>query len=205
MKTSFRSTGVSWGRLAVVLLVPLAQGCATTRYLADRGNDAADIMTCTVGAGLGAKARVGPVQIGVLVNRDVTGLRGGQFRWWPIADEKSLFSSTCEFDYLVISGDFFADTFPDIRQKLYSAGGGPLIKDVLPSARQRIPGRPYYYTQIEVVGGLLGSVRLGLNPGEVADFLLGWFGVDIFSDDIGRLSEARQDPPRLQPDNGVRR
>jgi hypothetical protein len=114
---------------------------------------------------------------------------------WPIDDEHSLFSSACEFDYLVISGDFFADTRPDVRQKLYSAGGGPLIKDVLPSAKQRIPGRPYYYTQIEVVGGLLGSLRLGVNPGELADFLLGWFGVDFFHDDIGRLPQTARSRP----------
>jgi hypothetical protein len=103
-----------------------------------------------------------------------------------------MFSSLCEFDYLVISGDFFTDTRPDVRQKLYSAGGGPLIKEVLPSAHQRIPGRPYYYTQIEVVGGLFGSLRLGVNPGELADFLFGWFGVDFFHDDIGRLTQPDQ-------------
>jgi hypothetical protein len=192
MKRLLRTARVTWRRLAAVLLILLAQGCASGRFLADRGNDASDIITCTVGVGFGVKARVGPVQVGALVNRDVTGLRGGQFRLWPIGDEYSMFSSLCEFDYLVISGDFFTDTRPDVRQKLYSAGGGPLIKEVLPSAHQRIPGRPYYYTQIEVVGGLFGSLRLGVNPGELADFLFGWFGVDFFHDDIGRLTQPDQ-------------
>jgi hypothetical protein len=41
----------------------------------------------------------------------------------------------------------------------------------------------HYYSQIEVVVGLGPSVRLGFNPGEFLDFLLGWFGVSIYGDD----------------------
>ena len=45
--------------------------------------------------------------------------------------------------------------------------------------RQSIP----YYTQVEVVLGLGSHLRLGLNPGELLDFVLGWTTIDIFGDD----------------------
>ncbi len=32
--------------------------------------------------------------------------------------------------------------------------------------------------------GLGGTLRLGFNPGELLDFLLGWFTIDIYNDDI---------------------
>jgi hypothetical protein len=41
-----------------------------------------------------------------------------------------------------------------------------------------------YYTQIEVVGGFIGTLRVGINPGEMADLLLGIFGLDIYKDDL---------------------
>ena len=42
----------------------------------------------------------------------------------------------------------------------------------------------YYYAQMEAVIGLGPSIRLGFNPGEVLDFVLGWFTIDIFNDDL---------------------
>ncbi len=40
-----------------------------------------------------------------------------------------------------------------------------------------------FYTQIEVMGGFLFSVRAGFNVGELLDFILGWGGIDIYQDD----------------------
>jgi hypothetical protein len=51
---------------------------------------------------------------------------------------------------------------------------------------------PAAYTQIEVSGGVLVSFRLGFNPGEIVDFVLGWFGADIYGDDLSRRA-SRQD------------
>lgn len=94
----------------------------------------------------------------------------------------------------IYSADFFSDRRPDTRGKLFSAGGYPLIKTVAPNLPPGTEVRlHYYYTQIEIVAALLGSVRLGLNPGEFADFVLGWFGVDFFHDDIGKLREPAPD------------
>ncbi len=43
-----------------------------------------------------------------------------------------------------------------------------------------------YFTAIEVEAGLGLTVRLGVNPGELVDLVLGLFTIDIYRDDIGR-------------------
>ena len=54
-------------------------GCASTgRYFVDRGRDAADVFTLTVGTGLGAGVRAGPAHIGLLLHQDRIGLMGGR-------------------------------------------------------------------------------------------------------------------------------
>jgi hypothetical protein len=59
----------------------MISGCATP-YLVDRRRDAADIVTVTAGMGGGAKARVGPVQVGFWGCHDIVGLRGGTVGFW---------------------------------------------------------------------------------------------------------------------------
>jgi hypothetical protein len=41
-----------------------------------------------------------------------------------------------------------------------------------------------YFTQIEGVVALGPSIRLGLNIGELLDFVVGWAGLDIYGDDL---------------------
>ena len=43
---------------------------------------------------------------------------------------------------------------------------------------------PSYYNQIEAVIGVGPSLRLGFNPGELLDFILGWTTIDIYKDDL---------------------
>lgn len=45
-------------------------------------------------------------------------------------------------------------------------------------------GHLYRVTQIEVAGGVGRTIRLGFNPGEFLDFILGWTTLDIFDDDL---------------------
>jgi len=47
--------------------------------MADRGRDAADVFTLTIGTGAGGKIRVGPIQLAAVENADLVGLRAGQF------------------------------------------------------------------------------------------------------------------------------
>ena len=40
--------------------------------------------------------------------------------------------------------------------------------------------------QIDLTVALGLSLRVGFNPAELLDFVLGWFGSDILDDDVGR-------------------
>ncbi|MBE7438373.1 MAG: hypothetical protein HS115_07975 [Spirochaetales bacterium] len=46
----------------------------------------------------------------------------------------------------------------------------------------------YYYTQLEITLGLYAGLKIGLNLGELLDFLLGFVGIDIMADDAPYLS-----------------
>ena len=49
------------------------------------------------------------------------------------------------------------------------------------------------FTQIEILFGLGITFRLGFNPGELIDFLLGWSTVDIYHDDIGKKTNLTKE------------
>ena len=63
----------------ILLLAILCSGCSSTGYMANRGRDAADIFTLTLGAGMGVKVRVGPAMLAANQNSDLIGLRSGKF------------------------------------------------------------------------------------------------------------------------------
>ncbi len=50
-------------------------------------------------------------------------------------------------------------------------------------AKEGLPFLPTW-THIEVAAALGVGFRLGFNPGELLDFLLGFFGVDLYGDDL---------------------
>ena len=176
--------------LAVLLAATVLSGCASP-YMVDRGRDAADIFTATVGVGGGARARVGPVHAGVVpFNVGSYGLRGGTW------DNDFSGITYAEQDYLLLplSELGFASTAfnPDSnvateRGKGFCAGSRiPFVTTDVSSPRDAHTKRhPYsYYTQMEVTAGLIFTVNLGFNPGELLDFMLGWTTLDIFDDDI---------------------
>ena len=59
-----------------------------------------------------------------------------------------------------------------------------------------------YFTQIDITCAALVGVHVGFNPGELVDFLLGWFGLDICNDD---LSVARQEKKARKKKEGLER
>lgn len=168
---------------ALAIVVTLT-GCSTS-YMTNRCRDAADIVTIGVGAGLGAKARVGPIQIGLLDEFGLIALRGGAVGDGIIAcnDHQYLVTGEEHFHPVVsigLTGTKFKDTVFAARGKTFQAGGSyPFWSHVA-----QCESAPYYYTQLELVGALLGSVRVGVNPGELVDFALGWTAIDIYGDDI---------------------
>ena len=49
-----------------------------------------------------------------------------------------------------------------------------------------------------MAGGLGLTARLGFNPGELADFIVGWFGSDLYDDD-GEWRELKTRAPATAP------
>jgi len=184
----------------LVIFTSCMTGSTSPRdYFVNRGRDAADIFTATVGMGAGAKVRVGPINLGAFANIDMGGLRGGQY--------KNSFSSDFnpnDLTLTVISLEKFEPYPLDVcmeRKKFFVSQGYAGITlagtdarnyrfkngNVFPPSfaeptwtKEIIP----YYTQIEAAIGLGGTLRLGFNPGELFDFILGWTTLDIFNDDI---------------------
>ena len=173
MKTSFYLLGFP------VLILAVLSGCAQRPgYFADRGRDAADIFTATAGYGLGAKAELGPLQIGLIGDRDLWGLRGGAVDSF---DKTENWEASVVFTTVL----HFSPENPSVEERgkeLCLGSVGPILVEQASSKGSENDGS--YYTQIEVAAGAGLNLRLGVNPGEMLDFALGWFGVDIYGADI---------------------
>ena len=163
----------------------VATGCSTP-YMVDRARDAADIFTATTGMGAGAKARVGPVQLGAIANADMLGLRGGKCGdvvWYE----------TCTRDVLAPwprkDGMFGEERFAHEAKRDVTNTRGKDFAATAPLPVLGFSKQPEYYTQIDIVIGVLGSLRLGFNPGELLDFILGWTTLDIYGDDLKETEE----------------
>jgi len=197
---------------ALIVLIGLGGmvGCSTSGYLGNRGRDAADVFTATVGFGVGAKARIGPIQTGALGVFEGVGLRGGCFGG---ASGRQKFSFAGEHVFIVAGAEDTGSTeeIADLRDKTYRTEAHfPFI--ATPKVHKVYQGEgsgskyPYnhttqvsgfcesYYTQIEVVGALGPSIRLGVNPGELLDFVLGWTTLDIYGDDLTKIIPKQ--PPK---------
>lgn len=222
-----RTSRVSWGLLLLSAAVAVGSGCRSTGYLAQRRRDLADVATASVGLGLGAKARLGPVHLTPLLwCTDVAGLRGGEwFRspgldatvahppeevgalWWSCS-VWDLPAGCADRDRLRARGKAHLAAPPYLppAAELYD-----ILSDTPPFLSIPIQAWPAeglavtryplsYHSQIELNLALAGSLRLGLNPGEFADFLLGWFRVDIYRDDLWDVPPAQaRETPILQP------
>lgn len=192
----------------VGLIALVAGGCATPRnYLHDRTNDALDVFTVTGGKGVGAAVRCGPVHVGLLGYRDACGVIGGHVMV-PSSGDLEMESYWVDPLIGVPTGDGFltgeqklwayASGEMKMRAKCYSARGQTLpfimtpgrayecyVRSSPATALSKYPH--YYWSQVEVAVGLWWGVRLGFNPGELLDFLSGWFGADMYGDDLDGL------------------
>ncbi|HBF33348.1 TPA: hypothetical protein DDW35_02165 [Candidatus Sumerlaeota bacterium] len=176
--------------VVVLALALLTAGCASnSTYWNDRKRDALDIVTLTVGVGAGAKAQVGPLNNGLSLIVDRMGLRSGTF---GITKPSQGCWDTSGSDLLLLSMD--SCYWPGDRRtdaKNYSSGS--IFCFPFPPMRNFYANRDAldrsfcsnlpYYTRLEVCGGFIGTLRVGINPGELLDFLLGWTTLDIYQDD----------------------
>ena len=184
--------------LAATLLLAtalLASGCAT--YVRDRVADAGDIFTATVGTGIGVTAKAGPVHTGLGYGVDLYGLRGGELgSFVPSAPE----------DEWPLSGDmaFILSAFggfaphqhrPYARGKAYASQYlqtgklWPFLDPPWDPDAECHPAIDPQWTQIDLSVGLIASVRLGFNPGELLDFIMGLAGLDLYGDDLAGSKE----------------
>jgi hypothetical protein len=203
-KLLYKAKWILVAQVAGVVLSALCSGCATSGYMGDRIRDAGDIFTATVGKGAGVKARIGPVGTGLFVNKDIAGLRGGtlfrikedaQFKpydFTSIIPKLYMFPIFIE-DRLTLTGE------SKLRHKDFEAIGiiVPLVSWV--DEPNNSSTKWAYNTQIEVAVGLGGTLRLGLNPGELVDFALGWTTIDIYNDDIEKIADKMPKDTACKP------
>ena len=58
-----------------------------------------------------------------------------------------------------------------------------------------------HWTQIDLSLGLVATLKVGFNPGELLDFILGWTTLDIFSDDLeARYKKHEESNQRMETD-----
>ena len=140
----------------------------------------------------------------IQVHVDMWGLRGGQFgnvAWYEIATRDGLLPVPADWlgNPMTGAGLFGEERFTCARQRGVPWKRG---KDFLAGAPLPFLGlatQPEYYTQIDVVLGILGTVRFGFNPGELIDFILGWSTLDIYRDDSKTLSSIQTAHDRRPP------
>ncbi len=185
--------------LHIVALIAFAfgvSGCASTRaYVSDRGHDAADILTLTVGHGLGgAKVQAGPIAIGAYQNMDWMGLRGGEAFAFPDSHHAG-WDAWFPFPVIPLDwGNMAGVEMWDGGMRSFERGKNIGYLSPYPfwigGLAERGWRSPYPY-QIDAAVGLGITIRAGVNPAEFVDFLLGWIGFDIFNDDLAsrRLKE----------------
>lgn len=172
-------------------------GCATMKgYIADRNRDAADIITLTVGTGLGLKVRASSLHVGLLTAVDEAGLRGGEFY---SSMSNHYFMAFSDFEIILLGFEEFyqRDSISGLRGKHYHASGFPIWTYVhADSWQEKLP----YYTDIQLVAGLFKHIRIGINPGELLDFILGLTTIDIFNDDLKKRKQKEESNKRLDRD-----
>ena len=178
----------------LALAAVLASGCASP-YWQNRRADAADVFTATIGVGLGATARIGPLHAGLGGNFDLYGIEAGKVGELGntgalVLDSGGHFAGDAS---LIAWGTSRIDLLGEGHargKQVYSDRGSfgriPFWNPPTPESQN-----PARWTQIEVAVGLLGGLRLGFNPGELLDFVLGFFGIDIYGDD---LASAEPEP-----------
>jgi hypothetical protein len=175
----------------------------------DRGRDAMDVFTLTIGSGGGAKVRAGPLQVGALRNIDLAGVRAGRafVNGNGLAENEDICAPypLTGFGYRNYGAYWARESFGFGHDRFCPEPGrvaeqrGKTVRASGPFPLVFVDRGPSYYTQMEAAAGLGVTLRLGLNPGEWIDFLVGWFRIDLFADDIEAGPGPPHEPERRAP------
>lgn len=182
-----------------------AAGLGSCTYLAGRTRDLRDVVTLDFGVGFGLGID------GQLTDACHTGLGGGQYYVWQLGhpslkgSDSALAGLQSNFAWLAhrSNGPLMA---PDHQGWLWNAAlwsawfavpphGYDARGDASVLPLSQCAEAPWWNAADVDVGLQLlpVSLRVGFRPGELLDFLLGWFGYDLLGDDGGP-------PPRCWPE-----
>jgi len=176
-----------------VLLLVLLLSATSCTYAVDRLRDAADILTLTFGTGDGVQARVGPLTTGLMFNEGNTGLQHGTFTSWKTNKRQSMMLAFMGMEMWQPQVDPDEPQIAEQRNKACRE----LIQYAWTAETKPDTSVPTpYWTNVEAQVGVIFSIQAGFNIGELADFALGWFGIDFYGDDIaGQQKEPEQATP----------
>lgn len=179
----------SLARLSLLIAGLVSTTGCSALYLQQRKRDAADIFTLTAGLGVGGKARFGPIQTGLVYQKDAVGLRSGA----SFASGPSWKMGANEVGGWDLQAVYFGGEMPNQGELVSERGKDFDVWNMFvptgwweTDTMAKVPC--HYLTQIEVNGGAGLGLRLGVNPGELLDFVLGWATLDLFKDDVPRTT-----------------
>ena len=165
--------------LVILLTLLFLNGCTTAGYFANRLHDGLDVLSLTAGIGVGAKVSVGPAYLNTfcIYHRDIVGLRYGDF-----------ISQAGESQDSEIGSWFGLGQSWHTRTKLQrSRDKAPeYLFTEIPFVMSRVRGAQSDPLALDIVLGFGPSVRFGINPLEITDFIFGWTTLDIVKDDVQR-------------------
>jgi len=193
-KHTLLATSIRLLALAALTLA-VCVACAPNDYLLNRGRDAADIVTFTIGNGGGCTARMGPIHAGLYFGEDRGGLKGGELGW-----SRQYSVSNFTLDPLLVFPNpggpplrFWQEGWDggwsrlywsedrrsmmhlsSIRHKDYVVDGNvpfiavPKLSEIDRNAGFRYP--TYFLTQTELAVGMVKTVRIGVNAGNSLTF-----------------------------------
>ena len=177
-------------KMLALLVSALAFSSCT--YGANRWNDFKDVVTVDFGTGLGVKGRISYIGTGLIVNKDRFGLREGNIGSWNGEETQSY-----ETDLIFYrGGDFRTPLAPEVieRRKESYGNTGWVVWD-MPTKE----GMNWHWvSQVEASAGLGISARLGLNPLEAIDFILGFTTLDFYGDDTAISEDEKEEAEKAE-------
>jgi len=166
-------------------IAALLVGCASTKtYFGNRGRDARDMMNLGAELGsVGASAQAGPIMTGAIFTAP-----GNEANGWGLVNRGLGRYEYGDWQAIVIGYKCSGTKAPrgrdcGTRQIACFADGTELFGTS--------GSCPYAMGQVEARVGMGIGLHAGVHMGEIADFFLGWFGIDIFNDDLEAKKKKR--------------
>jgi len=165
-------------------------GCTTCPK---RTNDFKDIFDFSIPRGFGAHVHASLLGLGLGYNQTMFGLEDGFFYTTDLRTNCMPFivspqlNAPNELGLILIN--FHANALDNLGPAFYS---NYKLFGIIPSGPDgKAKLSKSYYTKITASATFGYGVKIGFNPGEFLDFLLGWVGVDIYNDDSTTKNKSR--------------